>query len=72
MQRFKPIDGITEFVSGAGGAGLYALRADDRVAFADGREYGALRLVLTPGAADYAFVAADGRVLDHGTIRCRG
>ena len=65
MQRFKPIDGITEFVSGAGGAGLYALRDDDRVAFADDREYGALRLVLTPGAAD-------GRVLDHGTIRCRG
>ena len=72
MQRFKPIDGITEFVSGAGGAGLYAPPHRRPRAFADDREYGALRLVLTPGAADYAFVAADGRVLDHGTIRCRG
>ena len=71
MQRLRPIDGITEFVSGAGGAGLYPLRRDDRLAFGDDRTYGALRLELRPGAARYAFIAAGGRVLDSGTVRCR-
>ena len=71
MQRLRPIDGITEFVSGAGGADRYRLRRDPRLAFGDDTSYGALRLDLRPGAADYAFVSAAGRVLDRGTIRCR-
>jgi Calcineurin-like phosphoesterase len=72
LQRLKPIDGITEFVAGAGGDSHYALRAhDDRLAFGDDRVSGALRLALRPGRAAYAFVAANGRVLDHGTVRCR-
>jgi acid phosphatase type 7 len=71
MQRLRPIDGITEFVAGAGGAALYPLRRDDRLAFGDDHTYGALRLQLSPGAAHYAFVAADGRVLDAGTVHCR-
>jgi hypothetical protein len=72
MQRFKPVDGITQFVSGAGGRSLYDVRSDDeRLAFANDDEYGALRLVLRPGRARYAFVATDGRVLDRGRSRCR-
>jgi hypothetical protein len=71
MQRFRPIDGITQFVSGAGGDELYALRRDARLAFGDDRTYGALRLRLRPGAAAYAFVAVKGRILDSGTVRCR-
>lgn len=71
MQRFRPIDGITQFVSGAGGDELYPLRRDARLAFGDDRTYGALRLRLRPGAAAYAFVAVNGRILDSGTVRCR-
>jgi hypothetical protein len=72
MQRFKPIDGITQFVSGAGGRSLYEVRSDDpRLAFSDDDLYGALRLFLQPGRADYAFFALGGAVLDEGTIRCR-
>lgn len=70
MQRFKPIDGVTEFVSGAGGHGLYELTDDRRLAFGEDEEYGALRLELEPGAARHAFVAEDGDVLDSGTISC--
>jgi hypothetical protein len=71
MQRLRPIDGITELISGAGGAKLQVPPADRRLAFAQGRAFGALRLVLRPSAAEYAFLAADGRILDLGTLRCR-
>lgn len=72
MQRLQAKDGITQFVSGAGGRRHDPIDpTDERVAFADGNEYGALRLELRPDAATYAFVAADGRKLDHGRIRCR-
>jgi hypothetical protein len=72
MQRLHPIDGITSFVSGAGGHSHYALRRDDpRLAFGDDRADGALRLRLRRGSASYAFVTAAGRVLDSGTLRCR-
>lgn len=58
-------------VSGAGGRTLYNVREDDRrLAFASDA-FGALRLELRPGAARYAFVAADGSVLAEGTIGCR-
>lgn len=72
MQRMHPIDGITSFVSGAGGHSHYDLRSDDpRLAFGDDRHDGALRLDLRRGEASYAFVSADGQVLDSGTLRCR-
>jgi hypothetical protein len=71
MQRFAPIDGITQFVSGAGGHSHYVLRRDPRLAFGDDRRYGALRLQLRPGRAEHAFIATDGRTLDSGTVRCR-
>jgi len=72
MQRLRPIDGIMQSVSGAGGRTLYNVCEDDRrPAFASDDAFGALRLELRPGAAGYAFVAADGSVLDEGTIGCR-
>ena len=72
LQRLEPVDGIVQFVSGAGGRALYPIRDDDgRVAFGDDTHFGALRLDLRPGTADWSFVAADGSVLDKGTLRCR-
>ena len=72
MQRLRPIDGITSFVSGAGGHGLYDLRRDDpRLAFGNDRTYGALRLTLRRGEARYAYVSQAGRVLDSGMLFCR-
>jgi hypothetical protein len=70
-QRFRPVAGITEFVAGAGGHGLYPVRRGKRgLAFADDRHYAALRLRLRRGLARYAFVTAGGRTLDSGRIRC--
>ncbi len=71
MQRFEPIDGLTEFVSGAGGHEQYPLVSDDpRLAFGNDTDYGALRLDLEPGVATFAFVSQDGRTLDSGVIPC--
>ncbi|HEX2084575.1 MAG TPA: metallophosphoesterase [Solirubrobacteraceae bacterium] len=71
LQRLRPVDGIVQFVSGAGGRDLYAVdERDERLAFADDERFGALRLVLRPGSADWSFVADDGGVLDRGTLRC--
>ena len=71
MQRFKPIDGITQFVSGAGGHNLYELDDDPRLAFGNDTDYGALRLELRPGVAEYSFVTVDGEVVDRGTVPCK-
>jgi 3',5'-cyclic AMP phosphodiesterase CpdA len=72
MQRFKPRDGITEFVSGAGGHGLYGLDASrPGLAYANRDTFGALRLELSPGRARYRFVSAAGGTLDSGSVRCR-
>ena len=71
MQRLKRKDGITEFISGAGGNTLLRIWKDPRVAFANNATFGALRLKLSPGVARYAFVAVDGRTLDSGKVRCR-
>jgi hypothetical protein len=72
MQRFKPVDGITQFVSGAGGRSIYDVdEEDERLAFSDDETDGALRLDLRPGVARHAFFSVDGERLDSGTIRCR-
>ncbi len=72
MQRLRPIDGITQFVSGAGGRSHYAVdRGDPRLGFANDRDYGGLRLELRPGVAEYAYFATSGEELDSGAIRCR-
>jgi hypothetical protein len=70
MQRFRPRDGITQFVSGAGGRSLYALHRRRGLAFGDARHYGALRLKLRPTRANWAFIADDGRRLASGSIGC--
>ncbi|MFL5819313.1 MAG: NAD-dependent epimerase/dehydratase family protein [Solirubrobacteraceae bacterium] len=71
MQRLRPIDGITELVSGAGGAPLYRLDPSDRrVAFGDDTHFGALRLELVPERARFAFIRVGGQVLDSGIARC--
>jgi calcineurin-like phosphoesterase family protein len=71
MQRLKPKDGITEFISGAGGNPLHPVWKDPRVVFRNNTVFGALRLKLSRGLARYAFVAVDGRTLDSGKVRCR-
>jgi len=70
MQRFPPIGGITQYVSGAGGHRRYALRDDRRLAFGNDRDFGALRIELAPGRARMAFVSAGGRIRDVSTVRC--
>jgi hypothetical protein len=71
MQRFRPVDGITELVAGSGGHRLHALNlADPRLAFGDDRHFGALRLQLRPRQARFAFVSTAGRVLDSGSVGC--
>jgi calcineurin-like phosphoesterase family protein len=72
MQRFKPRDGLVQFISGAGGHDRYQSDENDpRLAWDEDDEFGALRLDLRPGVARYRFVAVPGRTLDSGTIRCR-
>jgi len=70
MQRFAPIDALTQYVSGAGGHKRYPLRRDRRLAFGNDRDFGALRIELSPGRARTAFVSAGGRILDVHTLRC--
>ena len=72
LQRLRPVDGVTQIVSGAGGRRLYEVGPRDaRAAFADDSVHGAVRLRLRPGRADVTFVAADGRVLDRSSVSCR-
>lgn len=72
MQRLHPIDGITEFISGAGGNKNYDVdEDDDRLAFSNDHSDGALRLRLRRGLASYAFISTSGRVQDSGRVRCR-
>jgi calcineurin-like phosphoesterase family protein len=70
-QRFKPIEGITNWIVGSGGHGLTGIDANDpRLAAYTKTEYGALRLTLTSGQADYAFLNSAGSVIDSGAVGC--
>jgi len=71
MQRYKPIDGITELISGSGGHGLQPFVASnpDRV-FQNDTAYGALRLQLRPGRATFKFISASGKKLNSGRVGC--
>jgi hypothetical protein len=72
MERLRPVNGITQYVDGAGGRELYPVnRSDPRLAFADDTHHGALRIRLTPGQAVLTFVAEDGSTLDRSTVNCR-
>ncbi len=71
MQRLRPVDGLVQYVSGAGGHGLYGFSDDARLAFGNDEAYGALRIELRPGRARLSFVTTAGRVLDTSEVRCR-
>jgi 3',5'-cyclic AMP phosphodiesterase CpdA len=72
MQRLRPIGGLTQLISGAGGDGRYPVEEGDRrLAFANDSDYGALRLELRPGRARFSFIDDDGRTLDSGRVFCR-
>jgi Calcineurin-like phosphoesterase len=72
MQRFKPRDGITQFVSGAGGHDLYDVDEDrPDLAFGNNNRFGALRLELSRGRASYRFMTVQGETLDSGNVSCR-
>jgi hypothetical protein len=72
MQRFEPMSGTTQFISGAGGHSHYGVHEDDaRLAFSNDTDYGALRLELTLGAASWKFVTVDGKTIDSGRLACR-
>lgn len=70
-QRLSPIDGLTEFVVGTGGASLYAVNSSYQgLAFSNDSEWGALRLDLADERATYSFKALTGSTLDSGTVAC--
>lgn len=72
MQELRRRDGVTALIAGAGGRSHYPLNGSDpRLAWADDRTDGALRIQLRPGRADYAFIAAGGRVLRRSAATCR-
>jgi hypothetical protein len=72
MQRFQPIDGMVEFVSGAGGRAGFDVDEDyPRLSFSNDQDLGALRLKLSSGTARWAFIAVGGRVLDSGRLTCQ-
>jgi len=72
-QRFKRRRGITQFIVGGGGRRpLHEVdRSDRRLAAADDRTLGALRLDLRRSRLLYQYRAIDGERLDSGRIRCR-
>ena len=72
MQRLRRRDGLTQYVSGAGGRERYPLDPlDRRVAFGRSDRFGALRIELRAGAAKLEFRSATGAVLDRSEVRCR-
>ncbi|CAB4930321.1 unannotated protein [freshwater metagenome] len=72
LQRFADRDGLRQYVSGAGGRFNVPLTRASRatVRFADRTSRGALRLRLSRGRAELAFVASGGRVLDRSVATC--
>ncbi len=70
LQRLRPVGGLTQWISGAGGRELHPLRPDPRVAYGNHETFGALRIDLRPGRAVLRFVAQDGRVLDRHAVSC--
>jgi hypothetical protein len=72
MQWMRARAGSTELVAGAGGRGRYPIDdGDPRLVWGDDSVYGALRLTLRPGRADFAFAVTGGRVLRSGSVACR-
>jgi len=70
-QRFGPVGGLIQVVSGAGGASLYPVDPDARLAAAVDDRFGAVRIVLRSRIARLQFVAVGGAVLDEKKLRCK-
>jgi hypothetical protein len=70
MQRLRRRDGLTEYVSGAGGIQLYRNRKDSRLRFGRSGVRGALRMVLEPGRATLEFRSSSGKLLDRSHATC--
>jgi acid phosphatase type 7 len=63
--------GITQFVVGTGGVGVYSRTSTARNSVAYAATFGVLQLTLRSGAADFAFVPNKaGTYTDSGTITC--
>lgn len=71
MTRYRPVDGIAQYISGAGGHTLYMARPDNRAAFVGAGTQGALRIGLARGRATLEFRDVTGAVLDSSSARCR-
>jgi len=78
-QRYRRLDpegnadprrGIREIVVGTGGAGLYAVRPDERrqAQFDDG--HGVLQITLRPSSYKWKFVPVSGSYSDSGSAPC--
>lgn len=71
LQRFKAVQGTTQYVIGAGGHSRYAVdESDARLAFANDSVDGALRMRLRPGRADLTVVSTAGATLDAFRATC--
>ncbi len=73
-QRLNPIDGMTEFVVGTGGEANEHhtfTGPDSRLAASNDTDFGALKMVLEPGRADFSMMKLGGGVLDSGSIGCK-
>jgi hypothetical protein len=71
MTRFRTIQGITQYISGAGGYTLYSARPDRRAPFVGTGIQGALRIELSRGRASLEFRSTTGAVLDRSSASCR-
>ncbi len=80
-QRWVPLDangqpsatGVTEFIIGTGGHSLTTfVTSDNRVAFSMQKQFGALRLQLSPTSADFSYIGATGTTIDSGSVSCKG
>ena len=71
-QRFKPLNGVTEFVVGTTGHSRQAPAADPRLVAFAGNTFGALRAELNPHGFGFRFIDDGGQVLDSGAIPCAG
>jgi hypothetical protein len=70
-QRFGMRAGLIQLIAGGGGATRYGVdESRDGLVWSNEDALAALRLRLSPRLARFAFVAADGRVLNRGQVRC--